>query len=284
MTEFTLDELHSIELEILKNVAAFCENNGIRYYLCGGTLLGCIRHNGFIPWDDDIDITMPRPDYIKFIETFNKTDNIYKVKSPKTESKWYGAHARVEDTRTIIDDDLFGYKDEGVFIDVFPIDGAPADERERKHFWFIKNTLMRIYAASQLRFTISHYYADKPVCFSALRTGIRTMVKFLSIPAARLIGHFFNLIQIVEARASKYDVDKTEYIGCSTCPICGYSECIKGKPFLKMKKRLFEGEFFSTPDDYEEYLSNLYGDYMKLPPKNKQVAHHSFAAYWKNKR
>ncbi|WP_298463816.1 LicD family protein [uncultured Mitsuokella sp.] len=101
MKKIDNETLKVLELDILKDVADFCEENGLRYYLCGGTLLGCIRHHGFIPWDDDIDIIMPRPDYMKFIKLYNNKESVYRVNSLETDSSWYSAFAEVEDTRTL---------------------------------------------------------------------------------------------------------------------------------------------------------------------------------------
>ena len=81
----------------------------------------------------------------------------------------------------------------------------------------------------------------------------------------------------------KYDVDHSEFIGVSVFPHYGYKECVHAKGFLKSEKRPFEGQLFNTPADYNEYLTNLYGNYMKLPPKKNQVTHHDFQAYWKVK-
>ena len=78
MKRLNVDEMKAIELDMLKDISNFCDNNGIRYYLCGGTLLGAVRHKGFIPWDDDMDIAMPRPDYEKFLEIFNTQSHRYK--------------------------------------------------------------------------------------------------------------------------------------------------------------------------------------------------------------
>lgn len=231
MREIDCETLKKIELNILKDVAAFCEKEGLRYYLCGGTLLGCIRHQGFIPWDDDIDIIMPRPDYMKFVKLYNDRESIYKVNSLETDPNWYSAFAEVEDTRTLKIYTGFNINNNhGVNIDIFPTDGSP--------------------------------------------DGI--------IQLARFICSFIDLNKIVEKRAMKYNVDQSKYIGCSTFPHYSYKECVTGKPFLRTVKRKFEDSYFCTPDNYDEYLSNLYGDYMKLPSKDKQVTHHDFIAYWRD--
>lgn len=281
MHQIGIDELKSIELNILKDVAAFCDENGIRYYLCGGTLLGAIRHKGFIPWDDDIDIIMPRPDYIRFNTLYNKRGAFYRVNSLVNDPAWYSTFAEVEDTRTIKKYRGFALdSNRGISIDVFPMDGAPEIEAERKRFWKINNIMTRIATLSQQTFTVSHHFVDQDVRFSALRTILRTSIKFMAIPFAKLFIPFhFN--QRVTERAMAYDVDQSTYIGVSTFPHYGYGECVKGKPFLRIKKRLFEGELYNTPDNYDEYLTNLYGDYMTPPPAKNQKPHHDFEAYWK---
>lgn len=283
MKKITVDEMKSIELNILVDVAEFCEEHGLRYYLCGGTLLGAVRHKGFIPWDDDIDIIMPRPDYIKFLTEYNKKTSPYKANSGINHKDWHTTFANVEDTRTIKINTNFGKFDQyGIDIDVFPMDGSPDNEKKRKRFWLINNVLTRIATLSVLSFTMSKYYADRDVSFLYIRTILRTGIKFLGIPFAKLICTFFNLNQIVTKRAMKYDVDKSEYIGVSTFPHYGYKECVKGAPFLKITKRLFEGRYLNTPDNYDEYLSHLYGDYMTPPSKARQQSHHDFVPYWKD--
>ncbi|MEQ2746000.1 LicD family protein [Dialister hominis] len=282
MRSINQKELKEIELAILKDVNDFCEANNIRYYLCGGTLLGAIRHKGFIPWDDDIDIIMPRPDYIRFNKLYNQRKSHYRVNSLMNDKEWYSTFAEVEDTRTVKKYNSFNMDDShGVSIDIFPTDGSPDDEEARKRFWRINNIMTRIATLSRQSFTVSHHFADQDVKHEGMRTFLRTGIKFLGIPIARLICNIFNLNQIVTNRAMKYDVDKSQYIGVSTFPHYGYKECVKGASFLKPNKRLFEGKYFNTPDNYDEYLSNLYGDYMTPPSKGSQQSHHKFEAYWK---
>ncbi len=281
MKKIDEEELKEIELDILRDVAYFCENNNLRYYLCGGTLLGAIRHQGFIPWDDDIDIIMPRPDYIQFHQLYNNRISNYRVNSLLTDPHWYSTFAEVEDIRTIKLYKGFNISAEhGINIDIFPTDGSPNDPCKRKFFWQINNFLARIGTLSHAEFTVSKHFADQNKSCSSLRTMIRTLIKFIAIPLARCLKPL-NLNMIVTKRASKYNVDQSEYIGVSTFPHYSLKECVKGTPFLKMKKRKFEDEYFNTPDYYEEYLGNLYGDYMQLPPKSKRVSHHDFEAFWK---
>nr|WP_302706030.1 LicD family protein [uncultured Dialister sp.] len=283
MRQISTDEMKKIELDILKDVAKFCDEQNLRYYLCGGTLLGAVRHKGFIPWDDDVDIIMPRPDYMKFMELYNKRKGNYRVNSLVNNPDWYSTFAEVEDVRTIKTYESFNLSDKhGVNIDIFPMDGAPDDERERKKFWKINNILVRIATLSKLNFSVSRHFADKDASFDIVRTIIRTAAKFIGIPFARIICTFFDLNKIATKRAMKYDVDKSEYIGVSVFPLYGYKECVRRTPFLKIRKRIFEGEYLNTPDNYDEYLSKHYGNYMIPPSKHRQQSHHDFKTYWKD--
>ncbi len=274
-------ELKEIELTILKIVADFCESNGIRYYLCGGTLLGAIRHKGFIPWDDDIDIIMPRPDYVRFHELFNKSNERYKVNSILNNPQWITTFAEVEDTKTVKEyiDFNAGYVG-GISIDIFPTDGSPDNRFLRRFYWEVMNFIERIAVLSHQKFHVSKHFSDQGGGHTGLKTIIRTAIKFLCIPLARLALPC-KLEMLVNKISARFDVDQSSYIGAVTFPHYGYRECVQGKPFLKMKKRTFEGYMFNTPDGFEEYLCNLYGNYMKMPPEEKRVSHHNFEAYWK---
>ena len=119
----SMDEIKSVELEILKYVHDFCEKNDIKYFINYGTLIGAVRHKGFIPWDDDIDICMFRKDYEKFIELFSKDDGKYKILSLESSDKYYNNFIKVIDSKTKIEDER-NYKtyDSGIFIDIFPMD------------------------------------------------------------------------------------------------------------------------------------------------------------------
>lgn len=124
MKKIETEEMKKLELDMLIDVAKFCDENDIRYYLSGGTLLGAVRHKGFIPWDDDIDISMPRPDYLKFVSTYNGSSEFYQVQSIENNDKYWRTFAKVFDTRTYLKEDAIRMPKDGngVFIDIFPID------------------------------------------------------------------------------------------------------------------------------------------------------------------
>ena len=120
-------EIHTYLLDILKAIDAFCTQNGIRYSMAYGTLIGAARHKGFIPWDDDIDLLMPRPDFERFISTFGKEEDaryrcIYRVNTPQE----YYKHifAKVHDSWTELKQDKYRF---GLYVDIFPVDGKPDD-------------------------------------------------------------------------------------------------------------------------------------------------------------
>ena len=129
MKEIYLEELRVIQLELLQQIADFCEKNNIKYFLAYGTLIGAIRHKGYIPWDDDIDIVMPRDDYDRFLELYNEAYPFSKVVDMYN-TKHYGfAFAKVHDVRTIIYETQYAQDSFGVFVDVFPIDGIKGESQ-----------------------------------------------------------------------------------------------------------------------------------------------------------
>ena len=123
-------ELKTIELEILREVAAFCDAHGVRYYLACGTALGAVRHDGFIPWDDDIDLALPRPDYERFLSLFRSEKHT--VLDSRFDDRYPYAFAKVSDNATCLVENIEQPFPMGVYIDLFPIDGLPANEAERK--------------------------------------------------------------------------------------------------------------------------------------------------------
>lgn len=283
MKKLTEKELKKIELEILINVAAFCDKHNIRYYLGGGTLLGAVRHKGFIPWDDDIDISMPRPDYIKFITSYNGTSPNYYVKSIEIDDTYWRTFAKVFDSRTFLFENTIRVKKEGnaVFIDVFPIDGLPKSWFKQQILFKQQEFLNFLYHGSAWNYTKSYKYNDSKSKFSSVKGWIRTIGKFIAITILYSLPTD-KLIKLINRNASRWNFDDSEYVGAIV-------DCAHGAACEKILKKIFEPrilfEFeknlFWGPKGYNEYLSNLYGNYMELPPIDKRVTHHDFEAYWK---
>lgn len=266
MKEIKLDELKKIQIGILDVVHDFCQENGITYFLSSGSLIGAIRHKGYIPWDDDIDLYMPRVDYDRFLGDFNKNYKHYRVVSLQTDDKCTLAFAKVERTDTRIIEHVDNPMELGINIDVFPVDGVPDDIEERtKYFSRIQ------------RFRDQLVLKDVSLDFK--RRGV---IKNLVL----LFGKLFLIHKSMRHLAEQLDkaIDKSNSNSQYVCNmVLGNGiksvfarEAIEGSIDIE-----FEGKIYKTMKGFDEYLSKTYGDYLLLPPEEKRVSHHVFTAFWK---
>ena len=139
-----IQELRQIQMGILDDVHRFCEAHGLRYFLSSGTLIGAVRHKGYIPWDDDIDIYMPRKDYEEFLQTYTSDSGHYRAINPQTEQHYYYTFAKVVDSRTrMVEKETEGYEI-GVYMDSFPVDFVTDDLQERERIFKKKKLLYKI--------------------------------------------------------------------------------------------------------------------------------------------
>ncbi len=259
-----IDGLKKIELQILKDVHVFCESNEIRYFLWGGTLLGAIRHEGFIPWDDDVDIAMFREDYEKFLKDFNVDQyGITECYGDKGHPFW---HAKVyrKDTEKI--ESVYyrkGYS-VGVDIDVFVLDSYNNYEDVLKTVeWRQK----------QIKWYFRSLYSSKSRSLKAKFTGFLTR----------------NILFCNANKTSRAINNKATEFGREGDGLMLYADSNLKRP-LKLERSWFESRVltkfedtaFYVPGNYDALLTACYGDYMTPPPKEKQITHHSFVAYYKN--
>lgn len=272
--EISLQELQKIETDILLAFHIFCSKHSLTYYLAGGSLIGAIRHKGFIPWDDDVDTIMPRPDFMKLlaIVKHEKIGDFYEVDFQYSTSNVPSYVLRIYDSRTELS---FGFSKEkhtiGCWIDVFCLDGVESSIIRRKlHF-----REMRI--ALDLSILCTTKFGRKR------RNKLATIFQYALLPVlpiVRLIGHE-RIDDWVNRIAIRIPYENSDYVGVIGGR-GGYKETMlksKMNPAILVE---FEGNKVYAMANFDEYLTNLYGDYMTLPPENERVSRHEINVYWKD--
>lgn len=273
MQEVELSELKGIQINILKYVKEICNEYGLRYYLCGGTLLGAIRHKGFIPWDDDIDIFMPIDDYKKFIELFNKNkidSKNYVLLDPYYTKDYYYFFSKLSDKRTIlIENNRPRIENLGVNIDIFPICGLPNKKEERTLF------------INSLKENYNKFFKTNDVLWNHANNKSKKIIKTIVRYPYYLLNKNKNIKNKVLNMMEEYPFDSSELVAFYFTIYSIDKEITRREVYSKAIDVKFEDDYFSAAIGYDEYLTNLYGDYMKLPPVEKRVTHHDFKAYWR---
>lgn len=274
MREMSVKDIQKISLEILKDVHSFCIEHGINYTLYGGTMIGAIRHKGFIPWDDDIDIAMPRPDYVRFLSIY-QSKNGYKL-FPSGSRENYLAFSRVcEMNRTIVVNHILPWSNQqtGVWIDIFPLDGAPdIEEKSIKQLSVLRKHWKR-----------SCYVRTAKSSF-LYATGITEKIKML-IKKIIFNNYVINSQQVI----AKYTAIATHYKWGETnhfwnCSYLRYGmkeyQCLSDYQSTILVP--FEDGLFFVCNGYDHLMRSKYGDYMQLPPKDNQKSNHALCSFnWK---
>lgn len=278
MKELTLPEIQQVSLGILQEVHDFCVSRGIRYSIAYGTLIGAVRHKGFIPWDDDIDIVMPRPDYDRFFAEF--TSKTLVAVSEKDEDS-YLAFGRVIDTARTSCETLIPHSKSGrggVWIDVFPLDGATDSPEEfssligrLKKLWIIQ---LRCRCAKNSWRGLFKLFTD----FKGLL--IFTVVKLSCLSG--LILRKANRALIAADRAIPWGA--TGHFAQMSVIDAGSKDYHEIEVFSSTVRLNFEGHVFLAMNGYDAFLRKIYGDYMQLPPEEDRVPKQSFIHfYWKDR-
>lgn len=256
-----LNKLHNRELEIMKYFAKFCEDNNIKYYLAYGTLLGAIRHHGFIPWDDDVDVFVSGEDFLKLQKIFNeKADTTkYFYQTLKTEENYYLLWDKVRLNNTIFVEDGWENNDinNGIFIDVFPLLECPDNKRDEKKF-ARRYKFLRLLIETNIKNNKSRY------------NNYGTIGKILSIVVRILPQKVRNKIVIKNIEYfCLYKSDSKYYYSLDG----GAEIKFLKEPFDSIEKVKFEDAEFNVPKGYRENLTESFGDYMKLPPEEDRIGH-----------
>lgn len=274
MREMSVKDIQSVSLDILSDIHRFCVDHDIKYTLQGGTLLGAVRHKGFIPWDDDIDIAMPRPDYDRFIHTYqsNKGFKVYSRELLEQNKDVFIAYARVCDmVKTYVDDALSFWSNAktGVWVDVFPLDGdLDSVEESKKRL----NKIKRYWKTGVRKRVALRPFSSAIGLYKKARLCIKKVISVVSSFSA--IDKHIRLCKAVPFGSTNY---------YSNLAFLSYGmrerHCID---VLRERQLVpFENCMFYIMNGFDEALSEKYGDYMKLPPKEKQIrAHGSNKYYW----
>lgn len=260
MHYLSLQEIQQAQLDILMEFDRICKEGSLRYSLVGGTLLGAVRHKGFIPWDDDIDVAMPRPDFEKFRAIFSgEQHGKYALRGFPNEEDEDPIFLKFVDTDIHVKETFLRH-DLNLWIDIFPIDGLPSDDTEVASIYKRADEYRRVLMAS---------YADLAQGKTKFRRFAKNVLHGLDkmLPIAK---HCKNGLRNL---AKKYPYDDSPYVGCIVWGLYGVGERLPKDAFSKTVEMEFEGKRFPAMYCWDEYLSGIYGDYLTLPPESDRVVH-----------
>lgn len=262
--EITLKKLQKIQFEILKEIKRICLKNKIEYTLCGGTLLGALRHNGFIPWDDDVDIYMTWDNFVKFEQIANQQlKKEYFFQTPKTDlecKSYFCGRVRLIGTYYESNSLPNHWKYNGIFVDVLPVIKVPLSRMKQIIYFYFFQVIIRV-------LWLRNGYNPHPKNLLFRLFMKISYVLFTFIPSNKLEGIISNYEKKYE-KLLNYD-----YIDLLAANFKG--SIIERSLFCNYKTHIFEDDDFSIFADSEKYLEQYYGDWTKLPPENERLPHHS---------
>ena len=262
MERLSLKELQNEELKILESIVKFLDSHNLTYYISCGTLLGAVRHKGFIPWDDDIDISMPRPDYDKLIqlmlegkESFSSGLLFNEISLGNTKLPF----AKVINPN--IEIKSLSKEDKYLWIDIFPLDGLPDSQEE----------IVKYYKKERFQMGLIYLKTNSfKDIMKEHKSIVNRLVKVCLKPIAMLVPIKYSSNKIIKL-SKKYDYNNSKYVGVYIWGD-GPQEKILKKDMADYKIK-FENKTFNTYKNYEDYLKSMYGDYMQLPPEEDRKDH-----------
>lgn len=274
----SLKESQEVAKKILDVVVDICNSFNLRYYLIYGTLIGAVRHKDFIPWDDDLDIMMPREDYNEFLKIVKKNPQLLKglqLFDPTLNEQYPYMIGRVSDPnyRIIMENEKkYGM---GLFIDIYPFDGLGNN---------LENAIKEGMKGDRLSSLL--YQATRKKCKMEITTSLfRKVIKYPVFRISKTIGsrYFKKKIFKLEEK-NHFSFDDSKYVGCLVWLSGGKKDIFRSDWFGKGKKAYFGKRQYIIPSQSDKILKHVYGDYMKLPPKKDRIGHHNYYVVRSNKK
>ncbi|MBQ6532274.1 MAG: LicD family protein [Solobacterium sp.] len=270
MRKITLEEQKQLMLDMLVNYTEFCDAHGLKYFLTGGTMLGAVRHHGFIPWDDDIDVGMPRHDYEEFIRIYpaERTNPDYDFMTYHDAPDLYVSSGKFYNNKTILKEAADSDLQIGVYLDVFPLDNAGDTLDDAKKLF--EDTM-----AIRRKIDVQNWKIIKERAW--YKNAVIAAIKAVSPKGVRP-----KLIRELDETCMRFAGEAmTEYVGFVCAAHNGLKEILKREWFDEYIKVPFEQYEFKIPACWHEILTGFYnGDYMQLPPEEKRKSHHVYDAVW----
>lgn len=268
-----LKALQNEELNILEDFIRVCKELNCKYYLFDGTLLGCIRHQGFIPWDDDIDVCMPREDYEIFLEKGQELlKKNYFIQNYKTDKEFTWGFSKIRNSETTFVEPIHSNANinHGVYIDIFPLDGFKTSK-----LYKFKNTLIKCL----LNIQISKYRPKEDVSKYSFKKRLKKIVKFIFLNGISnlLYGKktISELLEIKDNNAKKISFNESTFVCSNLGAIYQYNIKLYRKEYFgEGSIKQFDKLQVSVPKEFDKVLKIEYGDYMKLPPEDQRIPKH----------